>query len=76
MATVLDLIEYLNTLPSDTEVSVIRGYDCNYSYCAEEVALDLDPLTGNIDFTDMTGNQFVKEDSEHYNKKYLVLGER
>jgi len=74
MTTVSQLITYLQELPPDTEVSVIEGYDCGYAYCTKEVDLDLDPYNGNVDFTDFTGNQFAKEGSEHFNKKYLTLG--
>lgn len=73
--SITQLIEYLKTLPPDTELSVVRGYDCGYSTCTEEVPLDLDPITGNVDFADYTGNKFVKPDSPLRNKKYLVFGE-
>lgn len=76
MTTVRELIQYLEKLPPDTEVSVIVGYDCGYSYCTEEVALNLDPYKGNIDFLDFRNNQFVKETHELYNKTFLTLGEK
>lgn len=75
MTTITELIAYLMTLPSETEVSVVRGYSCGYSTCTEEVPLDIDPATGNVDFIDLTGNQFVKDDDPRANKKYLTLGE-
>lgn len=61
MTTVRELITYLESLPEDTEVSVIEGYDCGYSYCTKEVELNLCPENGNVDFTDFTGNQFADE---------------
>ena len=75
MTTITEFIEYLQTLPPETEISVVRGYDCGYSTCTEEVPLDIDPLTGNVEFIDLTGNQFVKDDDLMANKKYLSLGE-
>ena len=75
MTTLREFIDYLECLPPETEVSVIHSYDCGYSTCTKEVPLDLDPVTGNVDFTDLTGNQFVKDDDPRANKKYLVLGE-
>ena len=75
MTTITEFIEYLKTLPPDTEISVVRGYDCGYSYCTEEVPLNIDPLNGNVDFTDLTGNQFINDDDPKSNKKYLTLGE-
>ena len=75
MTSITEFIEYLKTLPPDTEISVVCGYDCGYSTCTEEVPLDIDPINGNVEFTDLTGNQFVKNDSPIANKKYLTLGE-
>lgn len=75
MTTITEFIEYLKTLPLETEISVVRGFDCGYSTCTEEVPLDLDHVTGNVDFTDLTGNQFVRDDDPRANKKYLTLGE-
>lgn len=76
MTTVRELIDYLKTLPEDTEVEVIVGHYSDYSYCTETVPLNLDPYTGNVDFTDFSGNEFVKEGSKFFNKKYLTLGEK
>ena len=76
MTTITEFIDYLKTLPPETEVSVIRAYDYAYSTCTEEVGLNIDPVQGNVDFTDLTGNKFVKADDPRLNKKYLVLGEK
>lgn len=75
MTTITEFIEYLRTLPPETEVRVVRGYNCGYSLCTEEVLLDINPITGNIDFTDLSGNKFIKDDDPRANKKYLTLGE-
>lgn len=74
--TVKELIDYLKTLPEDTEVEVVVGHYSDYSYCTETVPLSLDPCTGNVDFTDFSGNEFVKEGAKFFNKKYLTLGEK
>ena len=76
MATTTEqLIEYLKTLPRETEVQVLEvhsGYGGNYV-----VERDLD-LTGHetFEYTDFTGNQFVKPTDFYFNKKYLLFGER
>ena len=69
--TVKEFIEYLKTLPEDTELSVIRGYTCMYEHGTEEVPLEIDV---NTEFVDFTGNPYAKEDANYYNKKYLNLG--
>ena len=74
MTTITEFIEYLKTLPPETEVSVVRGYDCGYSKCTEEVPLNIDPATGNVEYIDLTCNQFVKDD-DMASKKCLILGE-
>jgi len=76
MTTVKELIDYLETLPRETEVHVVVGIDCGYGYGTKEVPLDLDPAEGNMEFMDFTGNKFVKEGSDLVNKKYLLLGEQ
>ena len=75
MTTITDFIKYLKSLPSDTEISVIESYDCGYSTCVRETLLNIDPIIGNVDYTDLTGNMYVKESDSRFNKKYLVLGE-
>ena len=76
MTTITEFIEFLKTLPPETEISVVRGYDCGASYFTEEVPLSIDPNTGNVYFTDLTGNQFIKGDDPRLNKKYLIIGEK
>lgn len=70
--TVKQLIEYLETLPEETEVSVVEtaqgGFAGDYSYFA-----DLD-IGDHCEFTDFTGNKFVKKTEPHYNKKTLDIG--
>ena len=74
MTTLHEFIDYLKGLPPDTEISVLRSYDYGYATGVDEAPLDIDPITGNVDFTDLTGNQFVKDDDPRANKKYLTLG--
>ncbi len=70
MATRNELIEYLKTLPEDVEISVMctdKWGDTN------EEPLNLSE-NGNIDYADLTNNEFVGKDSPRYNKKYLLFG--
>ncbi len=39
--TIKEFIEYLKTLPPDTEVGVICGYTSGYSYDTKEVPLEI-----------------------------------
>ena len=70
--TIAEFIDYLKTLPPDTELQVVRGYACGYDYCTEAAPLEIDENTG---FCDLTGSPHVKEDNPLYNKKILFLGE-
>jgi hypothetical protein len=74
MTTIKEFIEYLKTLPPDTEISVLRTYTSGYNTIVERVPLNLDPIEENVEFIDLTGNKFVKKDDDGFNKKYLVLG--
>lgn len=64
MTTVADLIKYLETIPSDTIVEIVENNRC----------INLD-LNIHPDFTDFHNNQFIDENHELYNKRFLVLGE-
>lgn len=70
-----DLIEYLQTLPKETNFSFLRQVNSHSHDHIEEVPLDLDPVKGNVYFVDLTGNPFIKPGSSLENKKYLLLGE-
>ena len=74
MTTLNEFIEYLKGLPPETEISVIEAYDCGYATCTREVPLNIDEITGNVEFTDLTGNRFIKSGSSSENKKTLTLG--
>jgi hypothetical protein len=66
MTTVAEFIEYLKTLPPETEVQVVESD----GYYAKFVDLEID---GNTDFIDMTGNPFAVG-KPHENAKTLCLG--
>ncbi len=72
MTTVKQLKAYLDTLPDETVVSVLKATCVGYSTVVEEVDLD---FKENVEFTDLTGNQFVKKGDPIFNKKYLTFGE-
>lgn len=67
--------EWLNQFPEDTEIDVIiqeesRGYE---SY-GEAVVQKFEGKEEQFDFVDFTGNQFVKKEEPHFNKRYLTVG--
>jgi hypothetical protein len=66
MTTVAEFIEYLKTLPPETDVQVVESD----GYYAKFVDLEIDE---NTDFTDMTGNPFAKG-KPYENSKTLYLG--
>ena len=76
MTTAEEFIKYLQKLPKDTIIKVIEGRDREYAHWNEEVDLNMDPFSesGNMEFTDYTGNKFVDKTHNMYNKKILVLG--
>ena len=73
--TVEELIEYLRNIPSDTELRVVIVEDCGYSRCASFVPLDLSEYTGNVEYTDMANNPFVKRHSELWDRRFWDFGE-
>ena len=72
MTTVKELIEYLKSIPLDTELRVLVSYDCGYSTCTKFEPLVIE---GNTDYTNLSGNQFVKKDSPNFDKRFLDFGE-
>lgn len=75
MTTVNDLIKYLETLPSETECTVMCTYSDGWNSGVEEVDMDLTEYTGNVEYTDFTNNQFMKKEDYWYKKKCLTFGE-
>ena len=62
MTTVKQLIDYLSTLDPDASVMVLKEEMGVYEAWATWVQLDLDPIRGNVNY------------SEHY--KYLEIGDK
>lgn len=67
--------EWLEQFPEDTEIDVIiqeesRGYE---SY-GEAVAKTFEGTEEQFEFVDFTGNQFVKKEDAHFNKRFLTIG--
>ncbi len=76
MATnVKELIEYLKTIPLDTELQVVETYDCGYATCARYVPLDIDGRKGNVTYTNLADNPFVAKDSPNFDKRFLEFGD-
>jgi len=67
--------EWLEQFPEDTEIDVIiqeesRGYE---SY-GEAVARTFEGTEEQFEFVDFIGNQFVKKEDAHFNKRFLTIG--
>ena len=73
---VSEFIEWLKSQDQCATVEVIVQGDPetyqSYGRCETEL-LDVEN-DDHIEYTDFRGNQFVKEDSPHFNKRYLKLG--
>ncbi len=50
MATVSELIKFLEDIPPDAELQVLERYDCGYSDCVKFVPMNLDEIAGNVTF--------------------------
>lgn len=82
---VKDFIEWLKTQDQEAIVEIVY-HEHGTGYCDQggnATTQEFDPTKGyypsqgvaeHWDYTDFRGNQFVKEDSPHYNKRYLLLG--
>lgn len=75
MTTVKELIEYLKTIPLDTELRVIEVYDFGHSTATRFVPMSLDEQNRNVEYTDLAGNKFVEKDSENWDRRFLDFGE-
>ena len=71
MATRNELIKYLESLPEDVKISVVVNDEEGYGI---QEPLDLSESYSNVEFINLTGNQFVYESDPRYNKKYLRIG--
>lgn len=69
MATAAELIAYLQALPPETEVSVLRTYWCEYDIDVGFTDLDLGEHCDVLDFRN-------NPRSPYFGKVYLHLGSR
>lgn len=74
MCRVDKLIEYLQTLPPETEVNVLEIGSSGYEMTHKWVPLELGEYSDTCDFIDLTNNPFVKDDDPRKNSKSLDLG--
>ena len=72
---VKEFIELLKEQDQEAEVYVVENSSVSGYYSqggiAEEVLFSPDD---HLDYTDFRGNQFVKSDSDLFNKRHLLLG--
>jgi|LakMenEpi03Aug12_release.lakeMendotaPanAssembly.Ray.scaffolds.fasta_scaffold670427_2 hypothetical protein len=79
MTTVAQLIEYLQTLPQDAEVDVLKEVSANWSTWTEFTSLEIPDKYGcsdNLEVYDYRDNQFVKEGDPRFGKVYVSFGEK
>ena len=77
MATVKDLILFLQTLPEDSSVEILCEREGYWSTYTEYEPLELPDNYGhsrNVDVYDFRDNQFVKPGDPRYGKVYLNFG--
>ncbi len=59
-ATAGELIEFLKTLPPDTQVEVLREYTSGYNTCTEWVPLNLGEYSPNVWSANIGGTVFLQ----------------
>ena len=77
MTTVAQLIEYLQTLPQDAEVDVMKEVSADWSTWTTYAPLEIPDAYGcsdNLEVFDFRDNQFVKEDDLHFGKVHVRFG--
>jgi len=75
MTTAKELIEFLQSIPEDTEIEVVETDIRGYSMVANEVALDLKPLDTIFYSENMTYYDFSDAvDGNLKGRRILVLG--
>jgi hypothetical protein len=78
MTTVAKLIEYLQTLPQDAEVDVLKEVSANWSTWTEFTPLEIPDAYGCSDNLEVYGYRdtwLVKEeDDAHFGKVYVRFG--
>jgi hypothetical protein len=75
MATAAELIEYLKTIPPDTEVEVLQEDRDGWITSTRWVSLALGDFSDTVFFADYANDTCVKETSHYFGKKVLFLGE-
>ena len=71
MTTVAQLIDYLQTLPPQTEVEVMVEHSRDYSTSVISVPLDINQ---NSDYFDGVLNPYVASNSPLFNRRILTFG--
>lgn len=66
--------EFLNQFPDDAIVEVIETQDGGYHGTYSSVVEFKGEEFNDYEYTDFTGNQFVKPDAPHYKKRYIKFG--
>lgn len=77
MTTVAQLVEYLQTLPQDAEVDVLREVSVNWSTWTEFTSLEIPDEYGysdNLEMYDYRDNEYVKEGDPRFGKVYVIFG--
>jgi hypothetical protein len=77
MTTVAQLIEYLQTLPQDAEVDVLKEVSANWSTWTEFTPLQIPDAYGcsdNLEVYDYRDNQFVTQGDARFGKVYVSFG--
>jgi hypothetical protein len=77
MTTVAQLVEYLQTLPQDAEVDVLKEVSANWSTWTEFTALEIPGEYGysdNLEVYDFRDNQFVTQGDPRFGKVYVSFG--
>lgn len=72
--TVAELIEWLKTQDQKAIVECIDHEASGNYYCQGGTAGVADWTPELTEYTDFKGNQFVKADSPHFEKSFLVMG--
>ncbi len=66
--------EFISQFPDDTIVEVLEMVDEGYNGSYIRVIEFRGEEYKDYDYTDFTGNQFVKPDAAHYNKRFIRFG--
>lgn len=72
MTTARELIEYLSTLPPDTEIEVLEAYRAHYDTITRWEPLELGPYSNTMDLIRFDR---VAESHPYHGKTVLFLGE-